>query len=257
MAEGHTIHRLARDLRELVGPPLSASSPQGRFSDAKLIDGLPMLGTDAYGKHLLLEFEIGFVHIHLGMVGKFHRLEPAGEPGSQVRLRLATGDLAWDLVAPARCELWDREAVGALVARLGPDPLRPQSDPELVWRRLQRSSGPIGAFLLDQSVIAGVGNIYRVEALFVLGIHPSRPAAGLSRSEFDALWTTLQSMMRLGVEEGRIITVDAPPGPERLALPVAEARWVYKQQVCRRCGTPVEKFRLGNRTAYACPRDQS
>ncbi len=257
MAEGHTIHRLARDLRELIGPPLSASSPQGRFAGAKAIDGLPLEGTDAYGKHLLLRFAPATLHIHLGMAGKFTRVAPAVEPRPQIRLRLATPEVSWDLIAPIICELTDDAGVAALAARLGPDPLRKDADPERVWSRLQRYSGPIGAALLDQSVVAGVGNIYRTELLFLMGIHPTRPAASLTREQFDTLWTRLKSMMKLGVEEGRIITVDVPPGPERIALPAAEARWVYQQEVCRRCGAPVEKFRLGSRTAYACPREQS
>lgn len=256
MAEGHTIHRLAQNLKELIGPPLRATSPQGRFAGAKLLDGLVLEGTDAYGKHLLLQFEPATLHVHLGMAGKWLRVAPPDDPRPQVRLRLAATGVAWDLIAPTICELVDDAAVAALAARLGPDPLRDDADPERVYSRLQRYSGPIGAALLDQSVVAGVGNVYRAEVLFLMGIHPTRPAASLTREEFEDLWSRLQSMMKRGVEEGRIITVDHPPGPERLVLPESEARWIYKQQACRRCGAPVDKFRLGSRTAYACPVEQ-
>ncbi len=202
MAEGHTIHRLARDLRELIGVPLSVSSPQGRFADAKLLDGLSMLATDARGKHLLARFDIASLHVHLGLAGIFVRMQPAGPPRPQVRLRLAGGTLAWDLTAPTRCEVLDEAAVKALISRLGPDPLRSDADSEKVWKRLQRYSGSVGAALLDQSLIAGVGNVYRAEALWAIGIHPARPAAVLTRTEFDQLWQTLVSMMRQGVEDG-------------------------------------------------------
>ncbi len=257
MAEGHTIHRLARDLRELIGVPLSISSPQGRFAEAKLLDGLSMLDTDARGKHLLARFDIASLHVHLGLAGIFVRMEPAGPPRPQVRLRLAGGSLAWDLTAPTRCELLDEVAVKALISRLGPDPLRSDADPEKVWNRLQRYSGSVGAALLDQSIIAGVGNVYRAEALWAIGIHPARPAGVLTRTEFDQLWQTLVSMMQQGVEEGRIITVDTPPHVDRASLPQERARNVYRQSECRQCGTPVEVATIGGRRAYACPSCQT
>lgn len=102
MAEGHTIHRLARELRGLIGPPLSASSPQRRFPDAKLLDGLSLLDTDAHGKHLFLRFEIAFVHVHLGLAGTAYFVGASTPPKPQVRLRLADERTAWDLVAPTR-----------------------------------------------------------------------------------------------------------------------------------------------------------
>lgn len=257
MAEGHTIHRLARQLRGLIGPPLSASSPQGRFPDAKLLDGLPLLETDAHGKHLFLRFDIGTVHVHLGLAGTAFFVEPDIPPKPQVRLRLAGQSTAWDLVAPAKCELLDEAAVKAIHARLGPDPLREDADPEQVWKRLQRYSGAIGAAILDQKAVAGVGNVYRAEVLYLMGIKPTRRADSLTRQEFYRLWQLLRSLMEQGVEDGRIITVDLPPGTDRRALPQEEARYVYKQAVCRRCGAPVETATIGGRTSYACTREQA
>jgi endonuclease-8 len=254
--EGHILHRLARDLGELRGPPLHVSSPQERFAAGRL-DGCPLEEAEAYGKHLLLRFEPGTVHVHLGMQGKFLRLAPPPPPRPQVRLRLASEAVAWDLIAPARCELLDGEGVDALVAGLGPDPLRSEADPELAWQNVRRFPGAIGAALLDQSVLAGVGNVFRAEALFAVGIAPGRPASDLTRPEFDALWRTLQSMMRRAVEEGRIVTVDRPEDPDAGPLPESEARHVYKQSRCRRCATPVTVSSVGQLTAYACPRCQA
>jgi formamidopyrimidine-DNA glycosylase len=214
-------------------------------------------GTRALGKHLLLEFDPGILHIHLGLVGKFVRIQPLSPPKLQVRLRLSTAEVAWDLLAPNNCEIWTPEEVEKLRSRLGPDPLDPEADPERVWAALERFSGPIGAALLDQSVIAGVGNVYRAEALFEVGIHPVRSAFELSREQFDALWESLRAGMQRGVEEGRIITVETPPGFDRRSLSEAEARYVYKQSNCRRCGAPVEVLDVGGRTAYACPKEQS
>ncbi|HEX2054526.1 MAG TPA: DNA-formamidopyrimidine glycosylase family protein [Actinomycetota bacterium] len=257
MAEGHTIHRLAIQLRDLIGPPLGASSPQGRFPDAKVLDGLPLLETDAHGKHLFLRFDVAWVHVHLGLAGTAYFVDASVPAKPQVRLRLAGSDTAWDLVAPTKCELLDDQAVKSIHNRLGPDPLRSDADPELVWNRLQRYSGAIGAAVLDQKVIAGVGNVYRAEALYALSMAPTRRASSLSREEFDRLWATLKSMMEQGVRDGRIITVDLPPDADRQALPQEEARYVYKQSACRRCGAPVEVAAIGGRTSYACTREQS
>ena len=255
MPEGHILHRLAGELKELVGRPLHASSPQGRFAAAARLDGRPLETAEATGKHLLLGLAPGTVHVHLGMQGKFLRLAPPPPPRPQVRLRLATDAVAWDLIAPARCELLAGEDVDALIAGLGPDPLRPEADAERAWENVRRFGGPVGAALLDQSVMAGVGNVFRAEALFATGIAPDRPASELSRREFDALWRTLQSMMRRGVGEGRIVTVERPAGSGD-HLPEAEARHVYKQSRCRRCAAPVTVSSVGRRTAYACLRCQ-
>ena len=90
MPEGHSLHRLARDMAELVGPAVSASSPQGRFA-TELIDGQRLAGIEAYGKNLLIDTADGVsVHVHLGMRGKWLRFAPVTGPGlPQVRLRLA------------------------------------------------------------------------------------------------------------------------------------------------------------------------
>ncbi len=251
MPEGHILHRLARDLRALQGHSVAASSPQGRFPAADLLDGHRLEEASAHGKHLFLRFRPGVVHVHLGIQGKFLRLELPPPPRPQVRLRLATPAVAWDLIAPARCELLGDDGVAGLLAGLGPDPLRPEADPEVAWQRLPRHGRPVGAALLDQSVIAGVGNVFRAEALHLTGVAPDRPVGELSRTEFDALWQTLRSIMKAAVDEGRIVTVDTPGVAE------ADGRYVYKQGRCRRCATPVAVASIGGREAYWCPRCQA
>ena len=256
MPEGHTLHRLARDQQELVGCVVSVASPQGRFAEATAVDGRVLEAVDAYGKHLFHRFGAdAVVHVHLGMRGKFLRSEaPRRAPLKQARLRLATEQVAWDLVAPSACELLDATGVAALVGRLGPDPLRDDADAERAWANLSAFPGTVGAALLDQAVVAGAGNVFRAEALFACGIHPTRPARSLTRPEFDRLWETLRTMMRQAVEDGRIITVDpARLGLPREAVPEAESRHVYKRERCGACATPVVSWDLAGRTAYACP----
>ena len=251
--EGHTIHRLARDLGELAGQQVRATSPQGKFTDGAVrLDGARVRAPEAWGKHLVVRTDEGeHLHVHLGMRGKLLRYpDPSRPPLKQSRLRLSTADVAWDLVAPSTCEVLDDGGVHRLVAALGPDPLRPDADGEAALRSLRSSTRPVGAVLLDQAVVAGVGNVFRNEALHELGIHPALPARDLTEAQADRLWSVLQRMMRQAVEDGRIVTVE---GADRLTVPESEARHVYKQQQCRDCGASVEVGEIGGRTAYVCP----
>ncbi|PRX96328.1 DNA-formamidopyrimidine glycosylase family protein [Allonocardiopsis opalescens] len=256
MPEGHIVHRLARELAaDLGGRRLSAASPQGRFAaEAERVDGTVLRRTEAYGKHLFVELSSGDrIHVHLGRLGKWLRSAEAGRALPQVRLRLASGGVAWDLIAPARCELVDAAAVAAVVDTLGPDPLRADADADAAVAALAAAPGAIGAALLDQSVVSGAGNVFRSEVLHAVGIAPNRPSRALSAAEARAIWTTLHGMMARAVEDGRIITVDAA---DRAAVPEDEARKVYKQTRCRDCGAPVVTGTVGGRTAYHCPREQ-
>lgn len=159
-----------------------------------------------------------------------------------------------DLRGPTTCEILDADDEASLMARLGPDPLRADADQEVVWRRISRSRAAIGTLLMDQSVLAGVGNVYRAESLFWNGIHPVREGRSLSRQEWDALWDTIVTMLRAGVKSDRIVTVDpADSGVPRSRLRRGERTYVYEQARCRRCGGTVEHWDMGGRTAWACP----
>jgi endonuclease VIII len=254
--EGHTLHRLARDLRELAGQTVHATSPQGRFKEGAVsLDGSRIREPDAWGKHLFLRTDgPRHLHVHLGMQGRFFRYpDPSRAPLAQSRLRLSTADVAWDLVAPSTCELLSDAQVDRVVAGLGPDPLRNGADREAALRALRTSARPVGATLLDQAVVAGVGNVFRNETLHEIGVHPATRGRDLTPAQVERLWEVLRRMMTQAVEDGRIITVDVP---DRLSVPEAEARHVYKQQRCRDCGTPVEVLPIGGRTAYVCPAQQ-
>lgn len=257
MPEGHTIHRLALDhRRDLVGRPVSTSSPQGRFADAAArLDERVLEDVEAYGKHLFYDFGAGdLVHVHLGLFGKFLRHEPPPPtPRDTVRLRMSGLDATVDLIGATECALIDPSVRDAVIARLGPDPLRRDAKPERAFAKLQKRKTPIGAALMDQSVLAGVGNVYRAEILNVAGIHPEAPANSMSREQFDDMWTILVGWLRHGVKDQVIITVDPKLiGKPRSKIQRREALWVYKQDRCRRCGTEVRRWDLSGRWAYAC-----
>jgi endonuclease-8 len=256
LPEGHTIHRLALDhMGDLAGQRIAVSSPQGRHPDlAAALDGHVLEQVEAHGKHLFYTWRAApSLHIHLGLVGHFgHSPAPPPPPKASVQLRLESPRAAVDLVGATTCALLGAPEQQAILDRLGPDVLAPDANPERAWLRLTRLATPIALTLLDQRILAGVGNVYRAEALFVNGIHPERPANTLSRPEFDALWSTLVTMMREGVETRRIVTVH----PSERATTTDDPFYIYKRQRCRRCDGPVRVWALGARRAYACERCQ-
>jgi endonuclease-8 len=264
MPEGNTIHRLARDqTRDFGGRILRAGSPQGRFArEARRLDRRGFQRAEAYGKHLFHFWEGGrIVHVHLGMAGEFYRFEgTAPRPRPTVRLRLAAAPVTIDLIGPPTCELITEQERRGILARLGPDPLRAAADPEAVRTSLdRRRDRPIGDALLDQRIIAGVGNIYRNEALYLTGIHPLRPSGRVSREEWLTLWETLRSLMRRGVDEGTV-TVDASeelhPRARRERAGGDDDFYVYGKTICRRCGSKLRELPLSGRRMFACPKCQ-
>ena len=258
MPEGNTIHRFARiHTRDFGGRRVHVSSPQGRFArEAKKLEGRRFLRAEAYGKHLFHHWSGGLVvHVHLGMAGWFYpRPSPAPEPRPTVRMRMETPRVTTDLIGPPTCELIPEFARRAVIARLGPDPLRADFDPRVAWDTLQkRPRRAIGDALLDQRVLAGVGNIYRAEALFLTGIHPLRPSGSVTAEEWDALWRSVRRLMRRGIGQAEIRTTDAkePVHPLSGRQP-QEPFYVYQEEICRRCASPVREFPLSGRRMFAC-----
>lgn len=264
MPEGHTIHRLAdRHWKLFGGRKVTASSPQGRFTDgAALISGRVLEATDAYGKHLLHRYAGDrWLHVHLGLYGKFSDGAGAAPPPvGELRLRLTNRRHWLDLRGPAACEVLDPPEVKALIGRLGADPLRDDSSPEAAYERIRRSSKPIAAVLLDQSVVAGTGLIYVTEALFRAGIPPTTPGRAISAAQWAEIWADLRVLMKAGVETGRIDTVHVDHTPEAMGrLPRVDRHggevYVYRRtgQPCLVCGGPVRTAPLAGRNSYWCP----
>jgi endonuclease-8 len=272
MPEGHTLHRLAGDLtRAFAGRTVRVGSPQGRFADsAALLDGLVVEGAEAWGKHLFIAFAGDrFVHVHLGLYGTFavhHGVDEVPPPVGQVRLRLVAPGVPAsyaDLRGATTCDLVTRAQRDAVVARSGPDPIRPDADPGAAWERIRRSRAPIGGLLMDQTVLAGVGNVYRAEVLFRHRMHPLRPGNTLRSGQFAALWVDLVELMAEGVRTGRIDTVRAEHTPEAMGRPPrvddhGGEVYVYRRdgRPCHVCGGTVRTEVLQGRNLFWCPQCQ-
>jgi endonuclease-8 len=257
MPEGHLVHRHARELAARLGTgPVRASSPQGRFGEgAAAIDGRALAGAEAFGKHLFLGFDGGdspVVHVHLGRQGLWLWSDAASSPRPSVRLRLASGDAAADLIAPLICEVGDPQLRDTVVSTLGPDPLREDADSGAVRGAISASGQAIGALLLDQSVVSGIGNVLRAELLNMVGVYPTISGADLDDAVLDGLWSTTGAVMRRARDEGRIIT-RRPPGVPVETLDELEGRFVYGRERCGRCDSPLDRLEVAGRAIHACP----
>ncbi|MBO6757649.1 MAG: hypothetical protein JJ902_15050 [Roseibium sp.] len=253
MPEGHTIHRAANDHRRLLkGRVLRITSPQGRFSDgAARLSGSRCDDVEAFGKHLVYRFDTGDVlHIHLGLFGRIRKRKlPEPDPVGAVRVRLVGDTHLVDINGPAICEVLDPAQFARLKDRIGPDVLRADADRERAFTRILKSRTGIGRLLMNQSVLSGIGNIYRTEILWRQNIHPDRAGKDLSRADLERIWTDAAALLVLGVKHNAIITVDdAPAGKGRYRERVN----IFNKDRCPACAGPVTRLEIDNRRAFVC-----
>ena len=260
MPEGHTIHALAERLtRRFAGAPVTVDSPQGRFArEAALLDGREMIGADAAGKHLFVTFEgDAVVHVHLGLIGSFevhpHPEDAAPPAVGAVRLRLLNPTYVADLRGPNLCELGTAQTVAGVLARLGPDPLRAGADPDAAWAKISRSGRSIAELLMDQSVVAGVGNVYRCEVLHARRVDPFRPGREIKPSAWRAIWSDLVTWLPLGVRYNQILTLSSQVNDAIARYDDPEVRAAHEAHTGRRLGTAYERsFAVYKRTGEPC-----
>ncbi len=264
MPEGHTLFRLATELDDAFrGQALRVSSPQGRFAEsAAVIDGQVMTGAESAGKHVFLVFAGGaIVHVHLGLIGVFSLARgPAPAAVGAVRLRLEGDTWYGDLRGAMICELVAKDKMDEIIRKLGPDPLRADADPERAFLRIHRSSKAIGALLMDQSVLSGVGNVFRAEILFRARLNPRVPGTKVTKRRWNAMWDDLVALMEYGVLTGRIDTVRPEHEPEAMGRPPrvddhGGEVYVYRRdgQPCHVCGATVRTKILEGRNLFWCP----
>jgi endonuclease-8 len=252
VAEGDTIHRAARRLDAALGGRTiqlaAAPSPRSPIhARAGELEGRSLDGVEARGKHLIATFSGALVlHSHLGIDGRWliraDRRAPRGKPW----LLLVSGEAAAAQFGGKLLRLVSESRIrnDPALARLGPDPLAPGFELESATARLLRAIGDreVGDALLDQTILAGVGNAIRNEACFRARVSPWRPVGELGAAEAERIVAECRVVMEARFETGR------------------RPRSVYRQanRPCPRCGTPIRSRGQGdaNRMAYWCPRCQ-
>ncbi|HVD86705.1 MAG TPA: DNA-formamidopyrimidine glycosylase family protein [Solirubrobacterales bacterium] len=251
MAEGDTILRLARRFQStLVGETVTAAapSPRGGALGIERLDGRRLQSAEARGKHLLLDFGEVSLHSHLGMSGGWHFYRHGAvwrRPRSSAWAVLSGG--GWDVVQfggpTLRVMPTSRLRRDPQIVRLGPDILADDFDPEAVVATIGADpSRGLGDALLDQQLVAGIGNIFKSEACFAAGVDPWRPVGDLSGEELRAVLSAARTLMLEAVESGR--------HPQRI--------YRRRQGACPNCRGPISSRGQGdaNRTTYWCPRCQ-
>jgi endonuclease VIII len=239
MPEGDALHRAAARLRPLVGERLEAESPNPRGQAtgvARVVDGRVLEGVDAVGKHLLLRFDGGVVlRSHLRMNGRW-RLDPRGSERRGLPWLVLRGG-EWEATQ------WNGPVLTLekrVVARLGPDLLADDTEVGAVVARLRLADPSllVGEALVDQRLVAGIGNMWLAEALWNARVSPWRRLEDVSDEELAETLTWTREHMQAAVRGSR------------------SPRSVYRRagRPCPRCGTPVSSRGLGdmNRTAYWC-----
>ncbi|MHC5795792.1 Fpg/Nei family DNA glycosylase [Lacisediminihabitans sp. FW035] len=185
------------------------------------------------------------------------------EPIGAVRARLLTHDTVADLRGPTACEVQTPEQVDAAIAKLGPDPLVDDQSvgEERFVSVVRKKPTAIALLLMDQSVVSGIGNVYRAELLFRARLNPHTPGRLVPEETLRALWRDWCALLAIGVKTGQMLTMDGlKPAAYRRALAHRDDRhWVYHRAglPCRVCGTNILLEELGGRKLYWCPTDQA
>jgi formamidopyrimidine-DNA glycosylase len=226
------------------------------------LHGRQVIDVSRRGKYLLIALDSGATLIfHLRMTGRLAVVSD-GDPAltdSHLRARFDLDDNEHLVFVDARKfgRIWLVDDIERIVGRLGPEPLDWTFTPETLSERLRSRRPAIKALLLDQTVVAGIGNIYADEALYRAGIHPLRSAASLSAAEAVRLHGALRQVLREAIgNRGTLLRDYRPPyGPEATHQ---EHLQVYQRtgRPCPRCGAAIQRIRVGQRSTHFCPQCQ-
>ncbi len=262
MPEGNETHRWAKMQSEVfAGKKVSVEGPNGRFTDAGMLNGRVLHGVQAVGKHLGYDFgKDRMLHVHMGLYGDF--TEGTGEAPAMrgaLRLRISTRSDWLELRGPTDCSVWTEAKWEALRMRLGPDPLNGDK-PDRGFARIAGRKTAIGLLLMDQSIFSGLGNIFRAELLFRARVSPFRAGAEVPVEVLKKIWKDAGPLMRSAMEDRRIVTTRAKDRPHRTGEALnEEAHYVYRRKgrPCFICGTNIETQVMGGRNLFWCPACQA
>ncbi|MEM1304398.1 MAG: DNA-formamidopyrimidine glycosylase family protein [Planctomycetota bacterium] len=263
MPEGDTLHRIAGQLRPvLAGETIAAADARPTRSvpavDAASLVGRRVAGVEAVGKHLMIALDDGrAIHSHLGMTGAWHvydRGEAWKKPADRAALVLSTATHTVVHFSPKQLELVAGRTLrrDPYLQRLGPDLMLPDVDLAAVVPRLRvHDAAPIGEAVMNQTIAAGIGNVYKSETLFLAKINPWLAVRGLSDEQLGEYLSLTHKLMRRNRTGGKRTTRFAAGGG-RL--------WVYGRRgdACYVCGATVLARRQGEaaRNTFWCPRCQ-
>jgi len=241
---------------EILWPPsIDRPAPQ---DFAAAVEGRIISDVKRRGKYILMPLDDGsFLIFHLRLTGQLLINSPENLRHTRLVMRLGNGGKLSFLDARKLGRVyWVRNAA-EVVGHLGPEPLKEEFTLRGFAERLKKHRCRIKSLLLDQRFLAGLGNIYTDEALFLAGINPLRPADSLSPDEVQRLYRAIRTVLRQGIaHRGTTFSsyLDAMGNPGENQ----EALQVFRRQgkPCPRCGTLIEKIRVGGRSTHFCPRCQ-
>jgi formamidopyrimidine-DNA glycosylase len=228
----------------------------------RLLAGQRIQRLDRRSKYLLIDCGAGWLIVHLGMSGRL-RVVPADTPAGKhdhFDLILETGN-AVRLTDPRRfgAVLWQKgePARHKLLRDLGPEPFAPEFNARWLYGWTRGRKAPIKSLLMDSHLVCGVGNIYANESLFRAGIHPSRAAGRISVVRYERLVASVRETLEQAIRAGGstlrdFVNADGAPGYFQ------QQYFVYDRtgMPCRNCGTAIRAVRIGQRSAFYCPRCQ-
>jgi len=269
MPEGDTLFRIAAGLRPyLAGRRIVAAAARSPGPRAELLEGTTVESVEARGKHLLIRFDSGLVlRTHLGMHGSWHRYAPGERwrrPPSRARIVLETETAVAVCFDAPTVELFEAraESIHPALSALGPDLMAADFDEQTLSEALRRLRDPVRApltiaeALLDQHAMAGVGNVYKSEVLFVERVNPFARVSELGDETLRRLILSSRRLLLANSEGGARVTTDSGSGERR----VAGRLWVYDRagRPCRRCGVAIRSRSHGelDRVTYWCSRCQ-
>lgn len=264
---------------QVLHPPTLAF-PEDFPSFWSLLTGACFHTWQRRGKYLLAHLTkneqfVGYLGVHLRMTGQLIWRERGGDNFSQEpeEVRPKHTRIYWQMSGNQELQFIDSRTFGRIwgipailspeqvmtgLQKLGPEPFAPEFSPDYLAQKFHRSQRQIKPFLLDQSLVAGLGNIYADEVLFQSGIRPTTLASQLSLTQIQGLHQAIQEVLTQAIAAGGTTFRDFRE-VTGINGNYGGIAWVYGRQgeACRRCGTPIERFKLAGRSSHFCPACQS